>query len=309
LSYRIVFLVYDGCEVLDFAGPVQAFHEAIALGAEYETEYVGLQKTVVTAQGLSLGELKPLPEMHSNNIVMVAGGAPLRQDRVSRAFSPWLREAYAAGAMVGSICTGAFALAHAGLLDGRNCTTHWKFVSELQRRCPTAIVHPDRLFVEDRRILTSAGVASGIDMALALIAQHYGPRIASQAAREMVVYIRRDGRHTQRNVYLDYRSHFHPGVHQVQDWLIAHPEEKATIEQLAALSNMSTRTLTRSFRQATGISVQEFRAQLRLERAKVLRRNPGLSMEEIARGCGYSDARQLRRLRQTAPQYQRLARG
>jgi transcriptional regulator GlxA family with amidase domain len=154
----------------------------------------------------------------------------------------------------------------------------------------------NRLFVDDGPITTSAGIASGIDMALALVERRHGPLITAAAAREMVVYLRRDGAHQQESVYLDYRTHLHPGVHRVQDWLIAHPEERATLEDLARLAAMSPRNLTRVFRQATGISIQEFTTRLRLERARDLLHDPGLTIEAIATRCGFESARQLRRL-------------
>ncbi len=212
----------------------------------------------------------------------------------------WLRAAAAAGARVGSICTGAFVLGRAGLLDGRQCTTHWKRVVELQRAFPRARVVADRLFVRDGNVLTSAGIASGIDMALALVEDDHGPILTARVARELVVYMRRPGGHGQVSIYLDHRTHLSSGVHEVQDHLIAHPERKTTLGDLARVGRMSPRTLTRTFRQATGLSVLEFRTRVRLERARTLLHDPGLTLEAIAERCGFADARQLRRLWKTA---------
>jgi transcriptional regulator GlxA family with amidase domain len=148
----------------------------------------------------------------------------------------------------------------------------------------------------DGPVFTSAGIASGIDVALALVEAECGPNIASLAAREMVVYLRRDGSHRQQSVYLDYRNHINQGVHRVQDWLSAHPEHAATLPELAQIAGMSVRSLTRQFREATGLSVNAFTKKVRLERAQDLLCDPGLTLEVVAERCGFQDARQLRRI-------------
>ena len=128
----------------------------------------------------------------------------------------------------------------------------------------------DRLFVTDGDVTTSAGIASGIDMALALIEQADGPLVAAEVAREMVVYLRRDGAQEQQSVYLDFRTHLHPGVHRVQDWIVRNPSQRPKLDELADMAGMSPRNLTRMFRRATGISVHEFSTRVRVERARSL---------------------------------------
>ena len=120
--------------------------------------------------------------------------------------------------------------------------------------------------------------------------------LASSVAREMVVYLRRDGAHRQESVYLDYQTHLSPGVHRLQQYLVAHPESRATLAELGRIAGMSERHLTRVFRRATGISIHEYRERLRLERAHDLLRNPTLTLDAVAGACGFADARQLRRL-------------
>ena len=154
----------------------------------------------------------------------------------------------------------------------------------------------NRLFVHDDRIVTSAGVASGIDLALALIEQDHGPLVTARTAREMVVYMRRDGRRPQESIYLDHRTHLHPGVHRVQDFLVAHPDRQPTIDELAKIARMSSRNLTRVFRRATGITLKSFSTRLKLEVAGNLLHNPNLTVEGVASRCGFKDSRQLRRL-------------
>ncbi len=133
-------------------------------------------------------------------------------------------------------------------------------------------------------------------MALALIERDHGPLVAAKVAREMVVYLRRDAHHQQQSVYLDYRTHLHPGVHSVQDWLTSHPSKKARIEELAKIAHMSPRNLTRAFREVTGVSIQNYRTRLRLEHARTLMSSPELTLEAIAGECGFADARQFRRV-------------
>lgn len=293
---RVIFVILADLEILDLAGPVQAFHEANRCGADYQVLACSPRPKVRTEQGLWISDLEPLPEPRADDLILVPGIRIASLDAVEPEVIAWLRKAHQQGARLGSICSGAFVLGRAGLLEGRQCTTHWSRVDDLQRRFPLAKVLTNRLFVDDGSVTTSAGIASGIDMALSLVERQHGPLVAAAAAREMVVYLRRDGAHRQDSIYLDYRTHLHPGVHRVQDWLIAHPGEPATLDDLARIAAMSPRNLTRAFRQATGISVQEFRTRLRLELARDLLHDPGMTVEAVASRCGFESARQLRRL-------------
>lgn len=294
-SLRIIFVYFDGCEVLDFAGPLQAFHEANSFGPKYRVEHCATVPHATTNQGLKLAGLASLPEVAPDDLVLVPGFT-LQSVRLPQTLIGWLKKSYDRGAVMASVCTGAFALAQAGLLQNRRCTTHWKRTAELQKFYPDAEVLADRLFVEDGRIITSAGIAAGIDMALALIHRHHGPLVAAKVAREMVVYIRRDAHHQQQSIYLDYRTHLHPGVHSVQDWLTSHPSKRMRIQELAKIAHMSARNLTRAFREMTGLSIQNYRTRLRLEQARTLMSNPELTLEAIAGECGFADARQFRRV-------------
>lgn len=292
---RIVFALFDGCEILDVAGPLQAFHEATLFGAPYEIMNVAASPRVRTSQGLTFDGVAPLPDDLGPNDRVIVPGYTLADTTPPATLVRFVRRAAASGARVCSVCTGSFVLGDAGLLDGRRCTTHWKRVREMQRRFPRAQVVGERLFVEDGPIASSAGIAAGIDMALAFLERDGGPVLASQVAREMVVYLRRDGSHAQESVYLDYQTHLSPGVHVVQQHLVSHPDSPATLGTLAKMAGMSERHLTRTFKRATGISVHAYRESLRLERARDLMRNPTLTLDAIASQCGYADGRQLRR--------------
>jgi len=287
----VIFVVLPRVEILDLAGPLQAFHEA----KRYRTRLCAARERIESAQGVTLADLDPLPERAGDALVIVPGMPYDATLKIDRAVVRWLRNAARDGATIASVCTGAFALGEAGLLDGRRCTTHWSRTGELARRYPKARVQTDRLYVSDG-VVTSAGIASGIDMALGMIEQADGPLVAAEVAREMVVYLRRDGAQGQRSVYLDYRTHLHPGVHRVQDWLAQHPERRTSIEELSSLAGMSARNLTRTFRRATGISINDFATRVRLELARTLLHDPGLTVEAVATRCGFATPRQLRRV-------------
>lgn len=299
---RVIFAVPPNVEILDLAGPIQVFHEAAAAGASYRMIFAAESERVDTEQRLGLCGFAPLPrDLREHDLVVVPGSATLRKaalrrDRSLRSLLDWLRAAQAAGATVTSVCVGAFALAAAGLLDGRTATTHWKHVDELQRKFPRVQVEPNRLFVLDGRIATSAGVASGVDLALALVERDFGSRIAASAARELVITARRPGTHEQLSPFFALRDHTFAEVHIVQDWLVEHPGEPFTLASLAEVARVSERTLTRQFRAATGNSVKSYATALRLEQARTLLRDRTLSVESIAERCGFADARQLRRL-------------
>lgn len=292
----MIFVAFPEVEILDLTGPMQAFHEANRGRERYRLRVCGTEVRVRSAQGLWLDGIEPLPDIRGGELVVVPGMPYAATRDVDRRVLRWLGAARAAGARIASVCTGAFLLGEAGLLDGRRCTTHWSRTDELGRRFPSARVVDSRLFVFDGDVMTSAGIASGIDLALAVIERAHGPLVATDVAREMVVYMRRDGSEPQESVYLDYRNHLHPGIHRVQDRIVRQPGGKHPLNELADLAGMSERNLTRVFRQATGVSIKEFSTRIRLELARTLLHDPSLTVDAVAARCGFASARQLRRV-------------
>jgi transcriptional regulator GlxA family with amidase domain len=298
----IVFVIPDQCTLLDLAGPVQVFEEACAQGAPVRLVYVQYQSLVRSSSGLTFA---PVP--HFSSVVleagdfvilpgMASGALPTAASDEQAAFHAWLRTLLKRGVVLCSVCTGAFVLGAAGLLRGRACTTHWQQVDALQQAFPDSRVLTDRLFVHDEGVYTSAGVAAGIDLALALVEARFGPLLAYKVSRQLVLYYRRNGLHGQVSVYLDHRNHLHPGVHLVQDYLLDHLADNPTLEVLAEIAHSSPRNLTRLFRQHTGLSINEFYTSIRIEAARTLVATTSLTRHAIAQRCGFQNPRQLQRL-------------
>ena len=295
---HVVLVLVPGVHLLDLAGPAQAFATAADHGCDYRLSYVAEQPEVLTAQGLPVRAEVDWPVLEPGDLLLVPGWRtrggppnPLSADSLRR-----LREHHAAGGTVASVCAGAQALGRAGLLDGRRCTTHHELQDELARRHPRATVVRDVLYVVDDRVVTSAGIASGIDLALHLIAMKHGPGAAGRVARDMVVYARRNGSEPQASALLRHRSHLNDAVHRIQDLIEARFTDRLSLADLAAVSGYSERTVTRLFGRATGLTPLRYQHVLRLERAEHLIGH-GATVETAARAVGFEDARMLRRLR------------
>jgi transcriptional regulator GlxA family with amidase domain len=305
----VVFLLLPGVHLLDLAGPAQAFFAAGDLGHPYDLRYVSGTPagpgagTIASAQGLPLVAGADWPELGPGDLVVVpgwrVGGHPAAWPRLSDPVRERLRRHHAAGGTVASVCAGADALGQAGLLDGRRCTTHHAVQDELAARHPRAHVVRDVLFTTDGGVVTSAGIASGIDLSLHLLAMGHGPALAARVAREMVVYARRNGTEPQASVMLRHRSHVDDTVHRVQDQIDAHFDRALPLADLAAHADVAQRTLTRLFTRATGVTPLRYQQLLRLERAEHLIGH-GATVESAAHAVGFQDPRMLRRLRSAA---------
>ena len=297
---RVVFVLTPRLHLLDLAGPAQVFSSAADLGYPYELHYVAAAPVVPSHQGVPLQAATTWPALTAGDLVVVPGWrSPLASGELTPDVLARIAGHHARGGTVVSICAGADALGRAGLLDGRRCTTHHEVQDELARRHPRASVVRDVLFVADDRVITSAGIASGIDLSLHLIATRHGPAPAAQIARAMVVYARRNGHDEQSSAMLRHRGHLSDVVHRVQDRIDAHFTETLPLADLAAGAGVSERTLTRLFEAATGRTPLRYQQELRVERAEHLIGH-GATVEAAARAVGFGDARMLRRLRSRA---------
>jgi transcriptional regulator GlxA family with amidase domain len=296
---HVVFLLAARLHLLDLAGPAQAFSTAADLGADYTLHYVGEREDIITTQGVPLRACLDWPALGADDLIVVPGWRPPEQSTHPGFADQTLRHLQAhhrSGGTVASICAGAFALARAGLLDHRRCTTHHELQDDLASHYPATTVVRDVLYVTDERVVTSAGIASGIDLALHLLTLRHGPGFSARVARAMVVYARRNGDEQQAGAMLRYRGHISDVVHRVQDIIDAHFTRRVPLAELAAAGGVSERTLTRAFARAAGLTPLRYQQLLRLEHAEQLIKQ-GVTVEAAARTVGFEDARMLRRLR------------
>ena len=302
---KFAFIIPPTVELLDLAGPLQVFTEAKFYGYELSLEFYSYKDEIISTSGLPFNNIKNykeadlkegdfvfMPGMHNEYVSSMAF-------KTEKDFFKWLKECSDKKAFVCSVCNGAFALGHAGLLKDTECTTHWRRIEEMQQEFPTAKVITDILFKKSNNVYTSAGISAGIDLALAILEELKGPLFTHKVARGLVVYHRRSERHTQQSIYLDYRNHINPAIHIVQDHMIEHLSDENSIEDLASLVSMSPRNLSRIFKEKTGTTILEYLTQLRLELAKTMLNNPDFTIEYIASKCGFKTARQLQRILKT----------
>jgi transcriptional regulator GlxA family with amidase domain len=305
LNTKFVFLLLPQIHILDLAGPDQTLHEAIDFGADFLVEYCGIDKEVQSSSGLPFGKIKHFSEVNfKKGDFLIIPGADYSYLSSNDFFTQkelfrFIRTQYENEVNICSICIGAFVLAESGLLNGRNCTTHFKKTKELQERYPGIKVIENILFTDQNGLYTSAGIASGIDLTLYIIEKIKGSFFAHQVARELVVYNRRSGTSSQESEMLSFRNHIHSGIHRVQDFIIANIHKKTNLADLAEKANMSERNFTRIFKKETGITVKDFITLIRKEKIIELSRNPDLSRIEIAGKVGLQSEKQLSRIIQT----------
>ncbi|WP_435106151.1 GlxA family transcriptional regulator [Arhodomonas sp. AD133] len=315
---HVYVLILDQTHALDLSGPVQVLGAVRELGiAEVALSYVGVSPDANLYQGLSVNALAALPERVPPGAKVLVPGAKwaegVYRDPDSRRAQAWLRDAAGCeGVEIIAVCSGAFLLAEAGLLDGRRCTTHHTLLGELDRRYPHTRVQADRLFVRDGPITTSAGVSSGIDTTLDVVRRAFGEAAAAMVAQDLAMYIRRTAMDPQHSDLLDRHNHLNPAVHRVQNLLLERPEAKWRMDALASEVNLSPRQLTRLFKRHTGISVKAYHTLVRLERARVLLCHSELSVERIAEAVGFAYPQNFRRewrrqYRQTPTQWRTAA--
>lgn len=305
MTTNIIFLVLPEIHLLDLAGPDQVFHEAIEYGADIKLHYCSFEHNIATSTSIPFGKLKHFSTIKPGpgDYIFIPGA------NVSFLLSPemksqktlfqWINSCYNSGVIICSVCTGAFFLAQTGLLNGRSCTTHWKRTRELQEKFPAVNVVENILFTEDERIFTSAGVTAGIDMALHILGILQGDNFSYKVARELLIYLRRQGSAAQESVFMKYRNHIHAGVHSVQDYIQENIAAKITISQLADVAFMSSRNLTRIFKKEIGIPVNEYINLVRKEKIAELLKNPDLTRAQIVKQCGLTSVRHLSRLIQS----------
>jgi transcriptional regulator GlxA family with amidase domain len=294
--------------LLDLAGPIEVLRRAnIEQSAlRFDVRYFAARSAMTSSIGLGLAGLEPLPDRLPDDALLVLSGSAdtvafgrdpgcAAATRDDDAIVAWLRRHVRARHRVASVCAGALLAARAGLLDGHDCTTHHTCCAELAALAPAARVLENRLYVEDRTRLSSAGVTAGTDLMLHLVSRECGAAVAAAIARHLVIYLRRSGGDPQLSPWLEGRNHIHPALHRAQDAVAADPAREWSLDALAGIANASPRHLSRLFNEQAGMSLPDYVNRLRVALAHELLGNTRLDMERIAERSGFASARQLRR--------------
>jgi len=294
--------------LLDVAGPIEVLRRAnlIQDGVQFDVRFVGATRSLRTSIGLTVSGIEPLPRtLPADACVVVAGnvdtfidgsGADEDDGTHDSRIVDWLRERIRPGHRLVTICSGATLAARAGLLDGYACTTHYLDCERLAAATPLAKVLDNRLYVEDRDRLSSAGITAGIDLMLHLVAQLIDHACALAIARYLVVYLRRSGSDPQLSPWLEGRNHIHPAVHRVQDMIAADPAQPWPARRLAQIAGTSPRHLSRLFHEHVGMHLADYRNRLRAALARELIGQTRLDMERVAERSGFASTRQFRRV-------------
>jgi transcriptional regulator GlxA family with amidase domain len=312
----VYFVLPRGIVLLDVAGPAEAFRVANKLCPDAFAQHFCGPSTEVESgiPGLHLARIQPLPQkLPPEALVIVSGvvGKHIRLDEPeARVIIDWLAARHPVdGFTLMTVCAGALFAAAAGLTRQRECTTHHSCLVQLADMDPSARLHDNRIFVEDGNLVSSAGITAGIDLALHMVSRHCGPRVASEVARDMVVYQRRAGTDSALSPWLEHRNHMHPGVHRVQDAVVRNPAAPWSAQSLAEQAHTSSRHLTRLFREHAGCTPMDYLYQIRVALARDMLRETRLNLEMVAEKSGFGSAQHLRRVwRRFQPQTPSMAR-
>ncbi|MEV8632265.1 GlxA family transcriptional regulator [Streptosporangium sp. NPDC051023] len=294
--HRVGILVFDGVKLLDVAGPSEVFSEANRMGAAYELVLCspgGRQVTSSTGMRIPADADADADDVRFDT-VLVVGGDLLPAHPVGADLLSAVHRLSKYASRVSSVCTGAFILAAAGLLDGRRATTHWKHTRTLQRSYPEVAVEPDAIFVRDGCLYTSAGVTAGIDLALAMLEDDHGDELARSVAQSLVVFLQRPGGQSQFSPSLRGPRPRTSLLRAVLDAVAADPAGDHSVSRLAARAGLSARHLTRLFRSEVGTTPAKYVELIRFDAAKSML-DAGHSVTSAAERAGYGSSESLRR--------------
>ena len=308
---RVLFIAGPGTEILDLVGPLQVFARAAEMfGKEnpgsrpiYSLEVVSTSSrtSVMTNCGLRITAHKTFREVRGEiDTLLVAGGDAIENDEINIEVVRWLRKIAERIRRIGSVCTGAMLLGRAGLLDGRQVTTHWNWCELLARKYPRAQVDPDPIFIRDENVYTSAGVTAGMDLALALVEEDHGSRLALQVARNLVLYLRRPGGQSQFSAALSMQLTDRKPLRELEAWVLDNLNKPLNVPMLAERVAMSPRNFARVFTKEMKTTPAKFVERLRVEAARRRLEESQNSMETIAGECGFGNVNSMRNVFQRA---------
>lgn len=297
----VTILATAGVQLLDVSGPLDVFAEAnVQAGRrEYRLRVIATAPgPVVSSSGVRLladGHVGEEGRDAADDTLLVAGAPHMDVQRFDPALLDWLRRRSAAARRFGSVCAGAYALAAAGLLDGRRVTTHWAHAPELARRFPAVRVEEDAIFVCDGPLRTAAGVTAGMDLALALVEEDLGRDLALRVAAQLVMFFKRPGGQMQFSRRGEAAPAGRSALQELQRWIAAHPDAAHSAAALAARVGISPRHLARLFRQEVGMTPAAFVEIARIDAARRLLETGRDTPKQVAARCGFANADTLRR--------------
>ena len=305
-SRTVVFLAAPSTQILDVAGPFQIFvraaelfvQECPARKAPYNVLLASTtrRRSVATNCGLVLTGTKTFRTLRGPiDTLLVAGGSGVETAAHDEELLLWLQKTALRVRRIGSICTGAFLLASAGLLDGKRATTHWKWAAELANKFKHTTVDPDPIYIRDGNTYTTAGVTAGMDLALALVEEDLGAPTALKVAREMVLYFRRAGGQSQFSTALSLQASDRKQIAEIRSWTHDNLRQDLPVEKLAAKAGMSPRNFARIFLKDTGTTPARFVECLRVEAARRRLEESHDKLEKVATDCGFGSIQRLRR--------------
>jgi len=303
---RIGFLIYPNCEICDVCGPLDVFHFADYWLPRFgRTDEPGYQLVILAAtpgpvrthSGIEIVAAQSCYDIKDGlDTLIVSGGINVEEAcKDDPALVEWVRAMAPRVRRVASICTGAFILAAAGLLNHRHVTTHWMFSEALATKYPSIQVDSNLLFARDGNIYTSGGITAGIDLALTLVEEDLGREITLAVARTMVVFPRRPGGQSQFGAFLMAEAKDQPDIRELQGWILGHPGEDLSVPALADRMGMSPRNFARLFRSETGETPARFTERARSEAARCKLEQTVVPVETIAEQCGFGNAERMRR--------------
>jgi transcriptional regulator GlxA family with amidase domain len=291
---KVVIIGPPPVQVLDVTGPLEVFSNA----PNYEIQLAnpGLERTLQTNRGVVLADATPLADVHGPiDTLVIAGGPGAECGSYDPNFINWIAKVARQSRRVASICTGAFLLAEAGLLNGKQAVTHWSFCDRLAREYPKVVVRPEPIYLRDGSIYTSAGITAGIDLSLALVEEDHGHETALKIARFLIMFLVRPGGQAQYSHMLSHQAISSRPLRELQVWMLEHLREDLTIDPLAERIGMSARHFSRVCLRETGMNPGQFVDRMRVEAAQQIIDSSSRGLKEIAESCGFKSADAMRR--------------